>query len=77
MQRGQFAVWNLLASLAFAVSVCASAYGLGRLLTGHTEVHDIGALLLGLLVGVALVWVVHHRRRRARELRGAAPPGPG
>ena len=59
---------------AFAVSVCASAYGLGRLLTGHLEVHDVGTLLVGLLVGVALAWVVRRHRRRTRESRGRPCP---
>jgi membrane protein DedA with SNARE-associated domain len=65
MRHGQFALWNLLASLAFAISVCASAYGLGRILTGNTSVRDVGTLVFGVLVGVGLVVV--HRRRRARR----------
>jgi len=66
MAHGQFAVWNLIASFAFAVSVCASAYGLGRLLSGHTSPHDVGTLLVGLGVGFGLFWLAHVRRRRAR-----------
>jgi membrane protein DedA with SNARE-associated domain len=65
MRRGQFALWNLLASLAFAISVCASAYGVGRVVTGHLELHDVVVLVVGLGVGGALVWV-HRRRRRSR-----------
>jgi membrane protein DedA with SNARE-associated domain len=72
MQRGQFVVWNLLASLAFSFSVCASSYGVGRLVSGHAETRDVGILLGGLVVGVGFTWVVH-RRRRARARR-AAPP---
>lgn len=71
MQRGQFAMWNLLASLAFAISVCASAYGLGRVLTGHVSPHDVGALVAGLVAGGALVWVARRRRRRTREQHAA------
>jgi membrane protein DedA with SNARE-associated domain len=69
MQRGQFALWNLLAALAFAFSVCASAYGLGRVLTGHVSPHDVGVLVAGLAAGGGLVWVARRRRRRAREQR--------
>ncbi|HXN61426.1 MAG TPA: hypothetical protein VN886_13330 [Acidimicrobiales bacterium] len=75
MRHGQFVLWNLIASLAFSVSVAASTYGLGRLFTGHTAFRDVGLLLVGLLVG-ALVTVVFVRRRRraAREdLAGSEP----
>ncbi len=66
----QFVLWNLLASFGFAVSVAASAYGLGRIFTGHDSVRDIVTLLVGLAVG-ALVMVLYVRRRRRR----AAAPG--
>jgi membrane protein DedA with SNARE-associated domain len=66
MRHGQFVLWNLLASFAFAISVCASAYGLGRILTGNTSVRDVGALVLGLLVGAVFVVVLHRRRARRR-----------
>jgi membrane protein DedA with SNARE-associated domain len=69
MQHGQFVLWNLVASAAFAVSVCASAYGLGRVLTGNAEPHDVGTLLVGLAVGGSLVWVVRRHRRRTRSQR--------
>jgi membrane protein DedA with SNARE-associated domain len=36
MRRARFAFWNLIASFGFAVSVTASAYGLGRFATGTT-----------------------------------------
>jgi membrane protein DedA with SNARE-associated domain len=66
MEHGEFVLWNLLASLGFAVSVAASAYGLGRIFTGHDSVRDVVTLLVGLAAG-ALVTVlyVRHRRRRA------------
>src|ERR1700746_1764102 len=35
MALGRFAFWNLLDSLLWTVSVAASAYGIGRLATGH------------------------------------------
>jgi membrane protein DedA with SNARE-associated domain len=65
MRHGQFVLWNLIASFAFAVSVAASAFGIGRVVTGHTSPRDIVTLLVGLAVGaLVMVWFVHHRRRR-------------
>lgn len=74
MQRGQFVLWNLVASLGFSVSVAASAYGLGRIFTGHHSPHDIAILLVGLVVGVLVtVLFLRHRRR----LAAAALPSAG
>jgi len=71
MQHGQFVLWNLLASLGFSVSVAASAYGMGRIFTGHHSPHDIGTLLVGLVVGVlATVFYVRHRHRSAATAAG-------
>ena len=70
MRHGQFVLWNLIASFAFAVSVAASAFGIGRVVTGHTSPRDIGTLLVGLAVGaLVMVWFVHHRRRRSAAKR--------
>jgi membrane protein DedA with SNARE-associated domain len=72
MRHGQFVLWNLIASFAFAVSVAASAFGIGRVVTGHTSPRDIGTLLVGLAVGaLVMVWFVRHRRRRSRQARRA------
>jgi len=72
MHHGQFVVWNFVASLAFALSVAPSAYGLGRVATGHHTPHDLLILLFGLLAGVAIVMVsVRHRRKLAA--RSSAP----
>ena len=69
MQHGEFVVWNLIASLAFAISVAASSYGIGRLVTGHISLHDFLSLVVGLGVGALVtVWFVR-RRRRAAERR--------
>ena len=75
MRYGQFVVWNLLASLGFAVSVAASSYGLGRLFTGHSSPRDIATLLVGLAVGalVTVLYVRHRRREAARHVPGAGP----
>ena len=67
MQHGEFVLWNLIASFAFAVSVAASVFGIGRVVTGHTSLHDIVTLLVGLAMGaLVMVWFVRlHRRRSA------------
>jgi membrane protein DedA with SNARE-associated domain len=72
MQHGQFVLWNLLASFAFSLSVAASAYGLGRLCTGHHSPDDVGTLFVGLIVGTAVTAIFVRRRRRAPS--GPAPP---
>jgi membrane protein DedA with SNARE-associated domain len=66
----RFAFWNLLDSLGWSVSVAASAYGIGRLATGHHAAHDIAILVIGLAAGaiVAVVAVRRHRRRRTQRL---------
>ena len=68
----RFAFWNLLDSLGWSVSVAASAYGIGRLVTGHHTVHDIAILVIGLAAGV-LVAVVAVRRRRRRKTQRLGP----
>ncbi len=71
MQHGQFVLWNLVASFGFSVSVAASAYGMGRIVTGHYSPHDIATLLVGLVVGVLVtVFYVRHRRRSATKAAG-------
>ena len=66
MPAYRFAFWNLLDSLGWSVAVAASAYGIGRLATGHHTSHDIAILVIGLAAG-ALVAVVAVRRRRRRR----------
>jgi membrane protein DedA with SNARE-associated domain len=70
----RFALVNLLDSLGWTVSVAASAYGLGRLATGHHTGHDIAILAIGLGAGtiVAVAARRRHRRRTARRLGAAA-----
>jgi membrane protein DedA with SNARE-associated domain len=66
MQHGEFVAWNLIASLAFSISVAASSFGIGRLVTGHVSWHDFLTLVVGLAVGaLVMVWFVRHRRRTA------------
>lgn len=66
----RFALWNLLDSLGWTVSVAASAYGVGRLVTGHHSGHDIAILIIGLGAGAlgTIVAVRRHHRRTARRL---------
>ena len=65
----KFAFWNLLASLGWTVSVAASAYGIGRLATGHHTWHDIAILVIGLAAGalITVTAVRRHRRRTAQR----------
>jgi membrane protein DedA with SNARE-associated domain len=74
----RFAFFNLLDSLGWSVSVAASAYGLGRLATGHHTGHDIAILAIGLGAGaIGAVAATRRRRRRAgRRLDGAAAGAP-
>lgn len=65
----KFAFWNLLDCLGWTVSVAASAYGIGRLATGHHTWHDIAILVIGLAAGalVTVTAVRRHRRRTAQR----------
>ncbi len=77
MRRGQFALWNLIASFAFSFSVAASTYGLGRLFSGHHSVRDVLTLVVGLAVGalVMLFYVRHRHRLSSRRTEAHADPG--
>jgi membrane protein DedA with SNARE-associated domain len=59
----QFVLWNFIASLAYSLSVAASAYGVSQLITGHVTGRDIGLLVIGL--GVGALNLLRGRRRRA------------
>jgi len=69
MRHGRFVFWNLVASLGFALSVTASAFGIGKLATGNHTAHDILVLLVGLAAGALIVMVFLRRRRRVRHER--------
>ena len=68
MRPVQFAIWNFVDAVMWAVSVAASAYGVGRLASGHHTGHDIAILVIGLAAGTLLIIVVvrRHRRRASR-----------
>ena len=66
----RFALFNLLDSLGWSVSVAASAYGVSRLATGHHTGRDVAILIIGLAAAVlvAVTAVRRHRRRRTQRL---------
>jgi membrane protein DedA with SNARE-associated domain len=68
MKRSQFAVWNFIASLAFTLSVAATAYGIGRVTSGHHSPEDILVLILGLGLSAAIVSLLVRRHRRRKLL---------
>jgi membrane-associated protein len=78
MRPYQFALWNLLDSLGWTLAVTASAYGVGRLATGHHTGHDIAILVIGLGAGalVSFAAVRRHRKRTARPLAAPAREPP-
>jgi membrane protein DedA with SNARE-associated domain len=65
----RFAVFNLVDSFAWTVSVAASVYGVSRLVTGHHNWHDVAILVIGLGTGafVTITAVRRHRRRTAQH----------
>jgi membrane protein DedA with SNARE-associated domain len=68
MKWSQFAVWNLVASLAFTLSVAATAYGIGRVTSGHHSAEDLLILIVGLVMSAVIVAVLVRRHRRHKVL---------
>jgi len=68
MNRRQFAVWNFVASLAFTLSVAATAYGFGRVTTGHHSPEDVVILIIGLVMSAVMVAILVRRHRRHKVL---------
>jgi membrane protein DedA with SNARE-associated domain len=68
MQFSVFAFWNLLASFAFSLSVAATAYGAGRVVTGHHSATDVAILIVGLATGALLTVLLVRRHRRHKSL---------
>ncbi len=64
MNIRQFTLWNLFASILFTLSVTATAYGLGRVTTGHHSRTDILILGLGLVLSAWLTVLAVRRHRR-------------
>jgi membrane protein DedA with SNARE-associated domain len=73
----RFALWNLLDSLGWTISVAASAYGLSRLATGHHNARDITILVIGLIAAALVaVTVIRRHRRRTAQRPPAVADGP-
>lgn len=74
MKHGEFVVWNLLAAVGFSLSVTLTAYGAGRLSTGHHSTADIVILVLGLATSALLIFLAvrRHRRHRTDTLAASA-----
>jgi len=67
MRYRQFVVWNFLASLGFVLSVGLSAYGAGRVASGHHSQIDVFSLLLGVAASALIVVIAVRNRRRRRQ----------
>ena len=74
MNIRQFTLWNLFASILFTISVGATAYGLGRVTTGHHSETDIIILVFGLALSTWLTVLAVRRHRR--HLADLAIKGP-
>jgi membrane protein DedA with SNARE-associated domain len=79
MKFRQFAVWNFLAGTAFVLAVGPSAYGVGKVSTGHHDPASLGMLIGGLAVAAAclLLGSRYYHRRKARRSSVATAAGPG
>ena len=66
MPYRQFAVWNFIDSLGFALFTIGGAYGIGKVVAGHHAARDVAILVVSVGVGGLLLLVVrrHHRTRR-------------
>jgi len=67
MRYRQFAVWNFVASIAYALSVAATSYGVGRLATGHHTTEDVAILIFGLALSALIVAMFVRRHRRQKQ----------
>jgi membrane protein DedA with SNARE-associated domain len=77
MKRGQFLVWNFIASVGFTVSVAATAYGVGRVTTGHHSRTDILILVGGLATSSLLIYQFVRRHRQHKTFVAAGGPVAG
>jgi membrane protein DedA with SNARE-associated domain len=74
MKRGQFVLWNFVASIAFALSVAPTAYGAGKVTTGHNSTKDVFILIFGLAMSALLVLILMRRHRRHTALSATQGP---
>jgi membrane protein DedA with SNARE-associated domain len=64
MKQGQFIVWNFVASTGFALAVAPTAYGAGKVASGHHSTKDVVILIFGLAMSALLVMILLRRHRR-------------
>ena len=62
MPHRQFAVWNLIDSIGFALFTIGGAYGLGKVLSGHHAARDLALLIASVGFGGLILLIVrrHH-----------------
>lgn len=78
MKFRQFAIWNFLAASAFVLAVGPTAYGAGKVSTGHHDPVSLGMLIGGIAV-IAVCAVIarrDYRRRKARRSSAGRPAQP-
>ncbi|HEY6316874.1 MAG TPA: DedA family protein [Acidimicrobiia bacterium] len=73
MPHRQFAVWNFLDVAGFTFATVGAAYGIGRLATGHHGLEDILILVLGVSLGILILYLV---RRHRKHVLTASTDGP-
>ena len=77
MKWRQFVVWNFFAGAVFVVSVGASAYGAGKVSTGHHDPVSWSMLIGGIVVTAAcLVGIRYYLRRHKVRLAAARAAQP-
>lgn len=79
MKFRQFAVWNFAAGTAYVLAVGPTAYGAGRVATGHHDPVSLGMLIGGLAVTAVCVVLARrdyrrHKARRSSAGTAAEPP---
>jgi membrane protein DedA with SNARE-associated domain len=69
MKYSQFVVWNFLAGAAYVLSVGPAAYGAGKVSSGQGSLGDVGAIVGGIALGVAVILLArrYYRRHKARR----------
>jgi membrane-associated protein len=72
MKFRQFAVWNFAAGAAFVLAVGPTAYGAGRVSTGHHDPVSLGMLIGGVAVAAVCVMLARRDYRRHKAFRSSA-----
>jgi membrane-associated protein len=73
-----FFIFNSIAAVSYQFATGLSAYGVGRVATGHADAKSVVALAVGLALIALVVWLLirRHRRSRADDLMDRVPAGP-